>query len=844
MSFPKPQTPSPSPYLLLLLLLALCVAGCTLSSPLPAHWSLSRVDRSFLASETTEPVGELSGGTTVSQSFWPSRDGLHTITLLFATYERANSGTVTFTLRDDAGQVVYQEQVQAARLADNHPHRFLFPPQPDSALRGYTLQVSGNSAPGAGVTLWADEADRYPGLLDRDAAYLSGDLLIEWGYKPTPGVLLYNGMGTLGQHGPTLLVTMLLWLLPGLALLAWLRAGATEAWSVQQLGGAALVLSGALLVLLPQLTALVGQRLGAWAVWLILIGSGAALGVARWRGGSLGPIERPGGATALYAALLALLLGSRLVALQSLIAPQWGDSIHHALITQLLLDHGGIFRTYEPYLPLGTFTYHAGFHLLAAWVGWSVPPGSSPMDGATAVLLAGQWLNGVAVVAVALLAEGLARWAGRPGTAQRAGVVALLVAGLLSEMPAFYLNWGRYTQLAGQIFLPAALLWCLTGWQRGQPRRWLVPGVLVVAALALTHYRVLMMYAAALPLIGAFVCWRGRGAWRPTLAGVGGRAVASGLTVGLLILPWYGKLLASTIVQRAAQMVSAPTRATSYDAQANALGDVTAFVGAWLLALAALALGWLLLRRHAAGLLLGGWLLALVVLSNPASLNLPGTGLVDNFMRQIALYLPLAALVGLGAGDGAAWLAERAGRGRRVLGWAGVAVLLGAGALGAWRQGQSADSLNFAMLTRPDEQAARWIEANTPPDAIFHTNGFFAYADAVVAGSDGGWWLWLTARRATTVPPMVYGHEAGIEPDYRQEINARFRRLHDAAPRGPAALAAALRAEGVEYVYIGAQQGRVGLPADEQPLNPLALRAHPAFELVYSDDFVWVFRVR
>jgi hypothetical protein len=53
-----------------------------------------------------------------------------------------------------------------------------------------------------------------------------------------------------------------------------------------------------------------------------------------------------------------------------------------------------------------------------------------------------------------------------------------------------------------------------------------------------------------------------------------------------------------------------------------------------------------------------------------------------------------------------------------------------------------------------------------------------------------------------------------------------------------------MKAERVEYIYIGAQQGRVGLPPGVAPLDPLALSSSPAFEVVYTDSFVWVLRVR
>ena len=52
------------------------------------------------------------------------------------------------------------------------------------------------------------------------------------------------------------------------------------------------------------------------------------------------------------------------------------DSYHHTLITQLILDKGKIPDNYLPYAPIVSFTYHFGFHSLAAAFSWlsGIPP--------------------------------------------------------------------------------------------------------------------------------------------------------------------------------------------------------------------------------------------------------------------------------------------------------------------------------------------------------------------------------------------------------------------------------------------------------------------------------------
>ncbi len=801
-----------------------------------------REDGSYLEAVAPQPVGELSQGTMVSQTFMPMHDGLRQVTLFLATYARQNQGELTFTLLDAAGQVVHEEHFDAASVVDNGLRGFLFDPQPRSAGRAYTVRLTGDAPPGAGITAWSDTTERYPGRLRFDGEVLPGDLAIKWYYEIPPSLLLARATSGLARYGVRLFLALLLWTLPGWALLAWVRRGDDEPWSVQRLLASSVALSGALLLVVPQATLLLPLRLGPWALWLLIFLAGAGLLLARRRGWPLGPTIPPDGVTVLYLALLALVAASRFLAIHEVAAPMWGDGVHHTLITQLVLDRGGIPDNYLPYAPLQSFTYHAGFHLLCGWLAWALLPGMSALSAPEATLLGGQLLNVWAVMMVGLLAEGLAR---RSGDAQRgrwAGVLALLLAGFFSPIPAFYVNWGRYTQLAGMIFLPPAVLWSLW-WEPTRPRR-VLPIVLVLAALALSHYLVLMMYLVLLPLLVALLLWHFRARGRALLR-VAGQAAVGALVCLLLILPWYVNLLGGVLAQRLAQAPAQVTNPATVLSGNNVFGDITTHVPEPLLALAALALLWLLLRRAwGVALLMGGWVVMWFVLANPyLLLRLPGTGLVNNFMIQISLYLPLAATAALGLADVAFWLLSRLRLPTRPLGAlaAGGVLLLALRGLGP--QMALVDMRHFAMQTPQDQQAATWIQQHTPPNARFHITGFPAFYNSVVAGTDGGWWLWLSARRETTVPPMVYDSERGPTPDYRRLVNERHARLR-AAQGEPERLAAALRAEQVEFVYVGAQQGRIGLPGDATPLDPLALASSPAFETVYSDDFVWVFRVR
>jgi hypothetical protein len=115
--------------------------------------------------------------------------------------------------------------------------------------------------------------------------------------------------------------------------------------------------------------------------------------------------------------------------------------VQHTVIAQLMVDNGGLFDSWEPYAPYRSLTVHFGFSSFAALLSWF-----TSMDSVRATLLMGQLISGLAVITLYPLAMRLTngnRWA---------ALGAVLVAGLLSPMPAYYVNWGRYAQLAGQPF--------------------------------------------------------------------------------------------------------------------------------------------------------------------------------------------------------------------------------------------------------------------------------------------------------------------------------------------------------------------------------------------------------
>ena len=516
--------------------------------------------------------------------------------------------------------------------------------------------------------------------------------------------------------------------------------------------------------------------------------------------------------------VLALLVFSRFWVIRTLEGPMWGDGMQHTMVTQLLLDHGGLFDSWEPYAAIPTFTYHFGFHTAAALFAWL-----TGLEARFATLWMGQILNVLAVLALYPLAwkiSGGNRWA---------GTGAVLVAGLLSPMPAFYLNWGRYTQLAGQVILPAALYFTWDWFDRGAPLRprALSIGALLWAGLGLTHYRALIM--GIFGLLAYLLVHLRRETWRQLLGG----ALALGIAAGSLSLPWLVHAFGGKLVTMfAAQLRDLPAAGDGTPASPAIPGALADYLPPWVWMLTLFGLGALLWKRKPWASAFALWGLLLVAAAYPHWLGLPGAAIVSGFTVLIAVYI----FAGIALGS-----LLPAPRNLPLWKEAGLAALLVAAAMWGLRSrlGDIAPS-RYAMLTRPDARAGAWIEENTPPEARFLIESFTAYGDTAAVGADAGWWLPLTAGRDVTHPPLLYTFEADPHPTFRQDLLALTHAVRQEGPDAPQTLAM-LWERGITHVYVGQQQGEVNSPG--VALRPEALETSPHYRPVYHRNRVWVFEV-
>lgn len=582
----------------------------------------------------------------------------------------------------------------------------------------------------------------------------------------------------------------------------------------------------------------------AWRAW-----RARAPGSRQRRRGARRPAPPLGLLTgATLAGLTGLALVTRFLAVRGLVVPNWGDSLHHTLITQLFIEQRGVPHGYMPYAPVYSFTYHFGFHGLAALWAWL-----TEQSAWAAVLSVGQILNALAVPAAYVLTRELFR-------SRVAALVSAAVVGFLSGMPEQYVNWGRYTQLAGQVLLPWALVWFIRWIEapagdrpyRGAWRR-LALAVAGATGLGLTHYRILIFYAL---FVIAYLAAETLAILRarqvpPALRGARyrrllGRAGAVAGLGGLLYAPWLGSLLADYLPGLFGRLSKVTT---SYLDEYAAQAFLTQYIGQVLPVLATLGTVLVLVwgprrARRMAGVILA-WTVLLAIAARPDALHLPGAGALGTFTVGIALYLPLATLAAPGLARPILWLVRAARtaltRRRRVAG-AGLGpvlpvmlnLLLALGLTLANPRAATPDP-GFAYVTPDDLATLQWVRGHTPPDTRFLISGALTYHGQAITATDAGMWLPLLAGedRTASIPPL----SAGAEGKQAQDLAERTLALYQASLTPTlASNVNLLRREQIGYIFLGEHTATI---------SPTQLLKDSAdYCLLYRQGDSYVFRLQ
>ena len=787
------------------------------------------VDRDQLHVEPGVSV-TLEPGHPVGQTFVVRHAGLNGIEVWLEAGQNGQ-GTIHLHLRADpqaAGELA-TATLPLAQVPRAGFYRFIFSPLPHSHGRYVYafLELQGRGS----IQVGAGPGNAYlDGALYRDHQPLDAQMAFRLAYDPRLllldlGWAAVGGLGLLGMAG-------LLYVVPGWGLLEWLWPGERLSWAEKL--GIAVGLSLALYPLLLLWTDLVGLHLGSLYAWLPTAGGLAAL-VWRYRAWrprkgweALGRWARSEARwpDLTLLAVMGLIFTVRLVVVRTLDAPMWGDSYQHTMIAQLLVDHGGLFDSWEPYVPYRSLTVHFGFPTAVALFSWATGMGS-----VQATLLVGQLINGLAAFTLYPLAVRLAdgnRWA---------GVGAVLIAGLLSPMPACYVNWGRYAQLAGQTAFPVAL-WLLWETARRDSASWkttLLAGI-TLSGMTLAYYRMPFFYV---PFALAWLIGWGLPYWgvsvRQWLGGFARLALIAGIAL-LLFLPWGFHISGGRLATALGAGITHDSPLDRVLADYQIWHDVASYVPQPLLIAALVALACGLVQRCWAVTSMGLWILGLASLVAGRLIRLPGANMLQNYAVLIALYMPVGLLVGWLIGQMAGPVGRWAGKaGQCIIGTtiAVAAAWAAAGQIGIVQP-------SYVMVTRPDARAMAWIRENTPPEARFLVEGFRIYGGRSAVGADAGWWIPLLARRQNTMPPQyALVNEVSTEPGYTQRVVDLMAFLETASPASPEGVQL-LCDWGITHIYVGQGQGKVGAGA-VQLFSPDALAVSPVLSMAYQQDRVCIF---
>ena len=797
-------------------------------------------------------VATAEAGQPAGQTFVARRSRLNSLQLWLQPippYPDTAAARVTIYPTSESGNndepPVYTREVLYRDLANQFPLDLHFAPVSNLPFQGYYVQITASDGP---VRVFGRSEDVYPnGELWSGNDRLAADLSFRLTYEYDLRALLADSGAAAGQLFLILPLLLALWL-PGRALLLLLESVRGRAlpfdWGERWALSVGLSL-GVLPVLMLWSTTL-GLHWNQAGMWIFMMAlAGASLWLAyKIKTGEAAQNEQeaevvkpswrknlPG--LALNLALLAVFLASlglRLIMVRDMATPAWVDSVHHALLTRLILDQGAFPKNYAPLQDDSPATYHLGFHASLAVFTWL-----SNLPLQTSMLVFGQVLNALATVSVYLFTTTLFK--NRLG-----GVLAALLSGLFSPMPAYYTSWGRYTQLAGLLILPACLallVYLLDEAPTEQPqtrqRAAKIAAYAVTAislgGLFLTHYRVAGFLAA---LMLAYLLARnlrdfrtgkaGQAARTGQTAALGNLAAAACLAI-LLTLPWWPTALSELILPRSGPGRSLP--ALFGDFSWNYLTPAS---GQKMLYLAGAGLLLSLLLNWPAALTITLWVGLMFLLANLGSYGMPGSGFINNTSVAISLYIPISALGGYGLarllGLPANWIPAR-------LIWLyAVPWIIAA----TWISIAAAQALlpilnPVTILSRQDDLAAMsWIEARVPADETIVINPF-NWGYGLYAGNDGGYWIAPLARRKTLPPSALIGLTGDKQLIAR--TTETVRKITEIA-NDPGALHDYLINQELDYLYIGARGGQ---------FSAKALIDSGLFKAVYHYRATWVLKV-
>lgn len=483
------------------------------------------------------------------------------------------------------------------------------------------------------------------------------------------------------------------------------------------------------------------------------------------------------------------------------------DSYHHTLITQMIIDNGRLPQDFGTFFPIISFTYHFGFHVSAAFLGWV-----SGIPTTLLILIIGKILIILSSASISLLTEKLTnnKWS---------GLISAIVV-LICIFPSHMLGWGRYTQLSAliitTIFITFFWLWI----QNKYDLRAIPLLAFLAAGLGLSHYRVVTM--AIVGAITVFVVLELPNfksfAWKKAL-------YRGGILVGttlFLAAPWLIHIWSTN--QIGYEIISTPFDPSyfTWKRLGDYVFDYSTNIPLVSLLAICMLIGWI--KKNPIVIAFTLWFVLLLIPSRHALI-------IDATSVGISLFVPLAVIVGTiipltpylfkrMSTIHAKWV--------QIIMVVFSVLLYAGGVLTAILTPVIIDR----TLEKSDLKAMEFIQESIPTDAYFMVNLYrFSFSDILMLGSDGGYWIPLLAERKAIAPPMIFTFERVSDPGYADKLRLFESLKGDFVSDSGLKI---LRNEGITHVYIGARGG---------PINPADLMSSPDFQLIYQDGAVYIFKL-
>jgi hypothetical protein len=789
---------------------------------------------------SSDTVGTLAASTEIGQSFISRRPGLNGITLWLTPSSNQNGDispsepnyiNVKVYLSPEKAVLVYAASIIAPSSGVNLPITINIPVQDNQPDQAYYLLLSKDQ--GSTEIIGRNE-DAYP----NGQAYLNGlpidsDIAFRLNYDYDFESLLVDLKNFVSKIWIALPLLIVLWL-PG-----WLVLDISSLRKYFDLGEQTAIAVGFSLVSIPLVmlwTTILKIRWTSTAVFLFA-GLLVAIFILRilFRFYSIfKQREKPADNTPAqnspafrsfswissgqFAVLVLIFCGTlavRLIMVRDLATPAWVDSVHHALITRLIMETGAYPSSYLPYLDISPSAYHPGFHSIAAIFTWL-----SKLDLAQSLLILGQVLNALSIFTVYLFTKILT---GK----STPGLFAAIITGFITPMPAYYASWGRYTELTGLLVMPLILallqIW-LDKKKNVKSSLIIFLGAISLGGLFMLHYRVIAFVVALLFAYVVMQIFPRRSLMKKKTSELIWLIALTSILGIIFVFPWFLQALKTTVLP----IVTTPFTSTIGFFQDFSWPYLTSALGTQSLVLAGLGLCWSMIKRQRFAFMLMIWVFIMFFFGNMAALKIPGGGLISNASVEIMLFIPLSILGGYFIDQVlASWkvllpqqlLTPAIGI---ILLFMGITSYLGAKEL--------IPIINpITILSRSaDLPAIQWISNHIPKDETIIINPF-SWGYGLYGGDDGGYWISPLSGRQTIPPPVLYGLS-----DETASINQLCQEIISQSP-DPSGFRDLLLSQNFHYVYTGAKGG---------VMPPEKLIASGLFSPLYHQQGVWILQIK